>query len=88
MATEPRLETNGAAVAFFGAWPAALTELGVGLSQAFINGMTEWAALNNEIWTRGSAIQAEWTKALTGQAIDLPQLPAWMIWHNGTEQLA
>jgi hypothetical protein len=86
MATVPRLETNGAGEVFPGAWQTVvLTELAVGLSEAFANAMTEWAALQSEMWSRSTAIQSEWTKALTGQTLELPP---WMIWHNGTEQLA
>jgi hypothetical protein len=31
------------------------------------------------------ALQGEWMRAFGGMA---GELPAWMVWHNGTEQLA
>jgi hypothetical protein len=31
------------------------------------------------------ALQGDWMRSLGGMA---GELPAWMVWHNGTEQLA
>ena len=71
-------------------WPAStLAELAVGLPQAYVSGLAGWVALQNELWSYGSAVQAEWTKTFAQQAADLPAfLPSWMVWYNGAEQLA
>ena len=71
-------------------WPASvLADFAVGLPQAYVSGLAGWMALQNEIWSYGSAVQAEWTNTLAQQAANLPTLlPAWMVWQNGTEQLA
>jgi len=71
-------------------WPAStLAELAAGFPQACVSGLAGWMALQNELWSYGSAVQAEWTKALAQQTADLPSLlPPWMVWYNGAEQLA
>ena len=69
-------------------WPSVLAELAVGLPQTYVNAMAGWMALQNEFWSYGSAVRAELTKTFADQVTDLTLLPPWMIWHNGTEQLA
>ena len=70
-------------------WPASvLAEFAVGLPQAYVSGMANWLALQNELWSYGSTVRAELTKTFANQVTDLTLLPPWMVWHNGTEQLA
>ena len=88
--TSARQAANAAAGDTFLGWPTSvLTEFAVGLPQAYVSGLAGWMALQNKLWSYGSAVQAEWTKTVAQQAADLPMLlPPWMVWHNGTEQLA
>ena len=88
--TSPPFASNAAGAEAFLGWPAsALAEFAVGVPQACVSGLAGWMALQNELWSYGSAVQAEWTKILAKQTAELPEwLPAWMVWHNGTEQLA
>jgi hypothetical protein len=87
--TSTRLAANAAAGDTLLGWPGSvLVEFAVGLPQAYVSGMAGWMALQNELWAYGSAIRAELTTTFAKQATDLTLLPPWMVWHNGTEQLA
>jgi hypothetical protein len=46
---------------------------------------TQALTLQSTLWMAAAALQARW---LSDSAEALAQLPPWMVWHNGTEQLA
>jgi hypothetical protein len=58
--------------------------------------LAEWLRMENQLLDQFMALQTaslaawwalqgDWMRSLEGMA---GELPAWMVWHNGTEQLA
>lgn len=65
-------------------WPAALSSMpwapGVPWELA-----TQALTLQSTLWLAAATLQARW---LSDGADALVRMPGWMVWHNGTEQLA
>jgi acyl dehydratase len=50
------------------------------MNQRWLEG---WLSLQSALWSACIQVQAEWARPLVAG-----ELPNWMVWQNGTEQLA
>lgn len=64
---------------------AAAADMFTAYAEAGGEFLRQWLALQEQWFAGWCALQCEWARDFEARTAELP---SWMVWHNGTEQLA